>query len=522
MEKEIYKNDSCTCRIQLISRRIQTKLKKLGFLVCLFLILGTGGFAATITSNAVTGNWSAPGTWAGGIVPGAGDDVIIANGADITVDGNYTCQSLTYNGGNQDSWVNISAPNSLTVTGVTSITSNSNNDYKAVIVNSGSFNTGTVDMNSNGNNRDAYIEIGTGTVTVTGDITMNATDGRRNYILFSGNGTLNAGGTITGGIITSTGGGSTTNPPTTGVVNYNNAGNQDIGDYTYYNLTISGSGNKSLTGALTVSNDLTMSGGDMLLNGFNASPVNVILTSGNIELGNNTLTMTGTLTGGSASSMVVTNGTGYMIRNASATLPILFPVGTDGLYDPFSITAINNTTGTISLRTTAFSALGPKYVARYWDVLTSVAGNTITATFQYDASEITIAPTVVYYKPGAGAWQTPSGSPGFGANTFSITGTTDITTVNSSWTAGAVGTYYSYQTGNWDNPTTWTSDPGGTTQVGSTVPGDNDAVVILNGRTVSLPADITAASLNVTINSGGIIDMATYQFVAGLASSTSS
>jgi hypothetical protein len=41
---------------------------------------------AAITSNVTTGNWSATGSWSGGVVPGAGDTAIIANGAIITVD----------------------------------------------------------------------------------------------------------------------------------------------------------------------------------------------------------------------------------------------------------------------------------------------------------------------------------------------------------------------------------------------------------------------------------------------------
>jgi hypothetical protein len=48
---------------------------------------------AAIVSNAVTGNWSATGTWAGGVVPVDGDTVTLANGANITVDVDTTVGS---------------------------------------------------------------------------------------------------------------------------------------------------------------------------------------------------------------------------------------------------------------------------------------------------------------------------------------------------------------------------------------------------------------------------------------------
>ncbi|MBN2480207.1 MAG: hypothetical protein JXB19_00580 [Bacteroidales bacterium] len=73
-------------------------------------------------------------------------------------------------------------------------------------------------------------------------------------------------------------------------------------------------------------------------------------------------------------------------------------------------------------------------------------------------------------------------------------------------------TLYSYQTGDWDNADTWTTDPGGTTLTGSQVPAAGDAVYILSSRTVTLTSDVTTTGLTIVINSGGILALDSYQF----------
>jgi hypothetical protein len=66
---------------------------------------------------------------------------------------------------------------------------------------------------------------------------------------------------------------------------------------------------------------------------------------------------------------------------------------------------------------------------------------------------------------------------------------------------------------------TWTSDPGGTTGPGAIVPGPNDKVVILTGRTVTLTANVVDPTIDLTINNGGILDQSTFAFTnaSGLA-----
>ena len=50
------------------------------FVTCLIYQIN----ASTISSNAITGNWSSPASWAGGIVPGTNDSAVIVNGAKIS------------------------------------------------------------------------------------------------------------------------------------------------------------------------------------------------------------------------------------------------------------------------------------------------------------------------------------------------------------------------------------------------------------------------------------------------------
>lgn len=74
--------------------------------------------AATITSVA-SGNWSATGTWSGGVVPTSADSVIIASGHTVTVNANYTCMALavlTGNSGITTGTVSVSTGFTLTVT----------------------------------------------------------------------------------------------------------------------------------------------------------------------------------------------------------------------------------------------------------------------------------------------------------------------------------------------------------------------------------------------------------------------
>lgn len=126
-----------------------------------------------------------------------------------------------------------------------------------------------------------------------------------------------------------------------------------------YSSAGTGSNNLTLNSALTV-NDLT-------------------LTAGNINLGANNLTVNNSITGGSASSHIVTNGAGALTRNVAASA-VTFPVGPSAtLYHPAVITN-SGTTDNFSVKVSSTDppcAPGTTSVNATWDISEAVAGGSV-------------------------------------------------------------------------------------------------------------------------------------------------
>ncbi|NOU17724.1 MAG: hypothetical protein HOO91_09210 [Bacteroidales bacterium] len=346
---------------------------------------------------------------------------------------------------------------------------------------------GTEDFTSN-NNTVSYSGAGAQTIGAYNFYNLTAGGG--------GTRTLVNGGTIgISGLFTPMG----TYVTTGNTINFNGTGTQNIPAFTYNNITISGSSTKTLIGNVIV-------GATGIIN----------LTAGVLDLSNFNLTVNNNAVNAiqgafSSTNMIATSGTGYLERNAGATLPQSYPIGAGGYYSPATISALTTTSPTIRVRAIP-TALNPSYINKYWAVtIPSGAITNATATFQYDPAELNGAlPSISFSPDGGVSWQNPplTGAPTFGANSFTITGTS---TIAGWWTMG-YKTYYSYQTGNWNISSTWTSDPSGTLQIGSTLPSNNDKVVILSGRTVTLTGDVSTSNLDVTINDGGYLNLDTRSF----------
>ncbi|HLN20026.1 MAG TPA: hypothetical protein VK213_02990, partial [Bacteroidales bacterium] len=422
----------------------------------------TAANAFTATSGIFTFNAGGPQSVAN--VAGAGAitffDVVAANSGTKTINRNVTIRNLTIVPGVTVDLGNLSPM--LTITGNMAV--------------NGAFSYGTINakiVNLTGNLS------GTGSINMTSDLAHQLNLGGINNAIT----TFNTAGT------------------TRGIVNYNRAGDQQVfASANYQNMVVSGGGIKSLQGATTVNQNVNLANGVLNLGGNNLTITN-----------NSATAITGVFDN---TKMIQTGGTGYLLRPASTPAPILFPVGSAGFYSPsrISVTA-GGTTGTISIRAVPDASSGTLFIPRYWDVIASAGGQTITAVFQYDLSEITVTPTNVWYRPGVAPWNAPpTGTTSFGANFFTVTGTSAITTTSTHWTGSALQIYYSYQTGDWNTANTWTSDPSGTLQIGSTIPGSNSKVVILDGRTVSMTSDIASTGLDISIEAGGILSQTDKRF----------
>lgn len=320
---------------------------------------------------------------------------------------------------------------------------------------------------------------------------------------------------------------------TTGVkVVYGRAGDQTLfGSPNVNELRLSGSGTKSLGGAISISdslvflspaansvvlslgsNDLTLkntawlvsrsSAGGVSNNPFGLSPARYILTDGNGSFKKEGTTSAELLN-------FVKNGAG---TRAPSTL---IPIGTTGFYNPVTMGALTATvagTGSISYRAVALKQSNVPYynnaLVKYWSISSSnLSAISSDLSFSFGAGEV--IGSVTFYEPrvwNGSTLATVAGPSAPGSNPFSTTGTSFLT---GEWTAidpTIRNAYYSYISGDWNSASTWTTDPSGTTLINSAVPGVGDQVYILNGRNVTNALNnLTTASL--TIENGASLDM---------------
>ncbi len=310
------------------------------FLSILFFMKG---YSATITSNGTGGgNWNNPTTWVGSVVPGAGDDVIIAVGDVITVNVNAAALSIHFNGGGNSSTININNGVTLTVAGMVNIappTAGTNDN--TMNVGNGILTCNTLSTTNSGNNtRRCVVIINNGTLTCTGGFQM-ANNITRNKLTFTASGLLqltsNA-NTILNGHFTAS----------TGSVNYNSAGNQTVLALTYHSLISSNNGVKELSANTTVNGDLVISGnaqldvtnnnyaltvgGNWIVNSTNSDPF--VEQNGTVTFNTSagTKTLTTVLAGGETFYNLVSNHTSTLLTTVNINVSMLY-THTNGVLD---------------------------------------------------------------------------------------------------------------------------------------------------------------------------------------------
>ena len=400
---------------------IKLNLTCIKFFLAVVLSFEVLSASAATRYSVATGNWNANSTWsaASGGAPGAsfpvaGDIVFIENGNSITVTANAACASITYPDQATNPTLTVNATFTLTVSGavtirefegvldgVVTISGGGSLVCASVTIGESPYNPGAkaialqsiistiAVLNISGNLnilspyktalklRNSVFSLNAGTVTVGGSVT-SINEGASNISTLT-----MATGAQTGTLILSgatpfnlslTGTNTITLNGTSALVNYNRAGAQTVYATTYTNLTLSGSGAKTITGA-TINGILSMEGtatatgsspafgaaatlrylgsasqitgvefpatfsgtGGVIINNINGVSLNssktinsiLTLTSGTFSLGANTLTLAngsnlsygaGSLTGGATSNLTIGTGANIILNAISGGL----------------------------------------------------------------------------------------------------------------------------------------------------------------------------------------------------------
>ncbi len=293
-------------------------------------INGDVSIASGATLNATSGTFTVSGSW-------GNSGTFDANGTTVTFDGSADQTISGTNTFYNLTIANTGDPSSIEVdaSGSTSLAVTNN-----LLVSDGKFISAT-DYNN--------VSIASGAFLVlSGDITVS--------------GNWSNSGTFTPGTYTVTLDGA----------------DQEISAETFYSLVSNGAGLKTLTGDVTIENALTLASGIFVLGSYNM-----------------TLQFTGNISGtGSSTNMIVTSGSGSLIKRISGNGTYVFPLGSlDGSTGEYSPITIELTSGTYNSTYLNISVVPEKdpnntntdnYINRYWIVDSSGISNfTADITCQY-------------------------------------------------------------------------------------------------------------------------------------------
>jgi hypothetical protein len=287
------------------------------------------GFAQSPYTSVATGNWNSDATWSGTGIPVAGDLVNIANGHTITVTTAAACSSVTFTGATATLTVNTGI--SLSVANAVILNSSNTINSAATITGAGTLNCASVSVGTSGtptvatttimsctisnfnisgnlglvsrrstNNNNAAFNLASGIVNVDGQITT-ANQNAANTTTFTMAAGTQSGTLLLGNASPFNLSGIGTNTinfnGTTATVNYDATLSQSVGGYVYTNLTTSGSGDKTLSGAITVNNNLYIGANTWLIDNDkqitgNSTGILTVQSGGFLQLGGTDSTIT--------------------------------------------------------------------------------------------------------------------------------------------------------------------------------------------------------------------------------------
>jgi hypothetical protein len=233
-----------------------------------------------------------------------------------------------------------------------------------------------------------------GGVTLSSSPTVNGTLALTAGTLAGGSNNVTVVGNVTGtGTFTGTG----------KIVMSGNTIASNISGATISNLELNDADGFALTGAPTITGVLT-------------------LTTGNTTLNALDLTVTGSISGGSSTSSIVTNSSGKLIMLASSG-GTLFPIGTSTTsYDPVTIGPASPVTFTVGVSASLTPAVNvtANVVSRIWNLTATGAGNT-NLSFTPAASTLTASntPGIAVYGHYSSSWRENTAS--YSAGTWSVT-----------------------------------------------------------------------------------------------------
>ena len=326
------------------------------------MILMVAGFPVPTASAAVctstsTGLWSSAATWSCGYVPTVSDDVVISAGDTVTVDTAAVADSVTVADGSLNSSLTIGGANTLTVTYDVNVINTTSNTTKLLNVGAGTLNIGGNLNFSEGAaaSRITELAISTGTATVNGNITINAGGTlTAAQVVFSNTGTLNVGGTYAGG---------GTFTKSTGTVNFDGAA-QTIPAYAYNNLTLSGSGVKTLQAGTAIGGILTLTGTASATTAANLTVASLNVGSGTTftNSSNYTLIVSGATSVGGTLNLASSNtptantftgnttidGTLNLAGSGGTTFTGVLTIDPTGTYDETAASAITNSNNLVN------------------------------------------------------------------------------------------------------------------------------------------------------------------------------